>query len=62
MLSSLLEQKIVSPGMFTVKYLSVYKNFDIFPGNIKIDLIQNWVCIRDISLFMRDFVQKKLML
>lgn len=41
MISSLLQQKIVSPGMFTVEYLSECQNFDIIPGNIKIDLIQN---------------------
>jgi hypothetical protein len=62
MTSSLLEKKIVSPGMFTDEYLSECQNFDIIPGNVKIDLILNWVCIGDISLFLRDSVLKKLML
>lgn len=61
MITSLLEQKIVSPGMLTDECLSECQNVDIIPGKVKIDL-QNWVCIGDISLFLRDSLQKKLML
>jgi hypothetical protein len=41
MIASLLEKKIVSPGMLTDECLSECQNVDVIPGKVEIDLLQN---------------------